>query len=162
MRCRRPYPGQHPLHAVTGLDDSEIERARAAAVRFRRALETTTGLVSVGLQAFPRGACGDAAVLVGQYLQDCGQGTWTYMSGDNGRGSHGWAQRDGVIVDITADQFGADLPAVVVTCDRTWHDQFRRTPGSGHPANLTGWDGPAMAALRRDYGQLRAVADESR
>lgn len=146
---------------MSSVNSVDLERVHAAAVRLRQALETTTELVSMGLQNFPHGSCGDAAVLVGQYLQDCGYGTWTYVSGDNGRGSHGWAERDGVIVDITFDQFDAGLAAAVVTSDRTWHDKFQRIAGSRHAANLTGWDGPAMVALRRDYQQLRAVADES-
>jgi len=139
----------------------DLESITAAAARFRHALETTVGLVSTGLLAFPRGACGDAAVLVGQYLEDCAYGTWTYMSGDNGRGSHGWAERNGVIVDIAADQFGDELPPVIVTCDRSWHARFQRIAGSGHPANLAGWEGPAMSALRRDSQLLKAAADQT-
>jgi hypothetical protein len=39
--------------------------------------------------------------------------------------SHFWLEVGGYIVDITADQFDESLDPVIVTRDRTWHDQFQ-------------------------------------
>jgi hypothetical protein len=143
---------------------TDLEAVRAAATRFRRALESASGLGSVSFEAFPHGSCGDAATLLGQYLEDCGLGTWSYMSGWAAEGasvdgSHGWVERDGVIVDITADQFDGVDQGVIVTRDRSWHNQFVPMTGSSHPANLAATTGPATAQLRRDYGVLRMAAD---
>lgn len=38
--------------------------------------------------------------------------------------SHGWPERCGVIVDITADQFSDKTETVIVTDDPTWHRSF--------------------------------------
>lgn len=36
-----------------------------------------------------------------------------------GRGTHGWLQRDDLVVDVTADQFGQ--PPIIVATNSTWH-----------------------------------------
>lgn len=41
------------------------------------------------------------------------------------RGTHGWLQLGGVIIDITADQFGAENPSVIVTSNNSFYLQFR-------------------------------------
>jgi len=138
------------------------EVVTAAARRFRRAAEQG-GLVSVGLQAFPRGACGDTSELLGQYLRDSGLGVWTYCSGWFSHYSHAWLERDGLVVDITADQFTDTLPPVIVTLDRSWHAQFDRM--GSHVAGLdyyAGADCGVAAKVAADYRLLKARADRLR
>lgn len=138
----------------------DLDGIYAAASRLRAAFDAAADLVSVSFALFPRGACGDAAILLGQYLEDSGLGVWTYVSGSARadtpvHGTHGWIEQDGVIAEITADQFDDVTTPVIVTTDRRWHDQFQRIGGSGHPANLTGWTG-AKGALTADYRRLVA------
>lgn len=102
-----------------------VEPIRAVATSFRVALESG-GLRLGRLAAFPRGSCGDACELLGQYLIDSGFGDWRFCAGIRDRSflSHAWLERDGLILDITADQFTEIDEPVLLTRDRTWHDQF--------------------------------------
>lgn len=43
-------------------------------------MEDSGGAGLVSFEDFPRGSCGDAAILLGQYFHDCGFGTWIYVS----------------------------------------------------------------------------------
>ena len=49
---------------------------------------------------------------------------WDYVSARRGERTHAWLERDGVIVDITADQFDDAKCSVIVTTDDSWHRQF--------------------------------------
>lgn len=141
--------------------DSEL----AAALRFRTAIDTTdTGLVA--FKNFPHGACGDASELLAEYFRDCGLGSWRYRMGMGRDGSltHAWIEREGVLADITADQFPELEPPgpVVVGADWAWHDRhFTSTPGE-RLAGLSFWDGLTHAAVSAAYRTLREVADAIR
>lgn len=130
--------------------------------RFRAALEQG-GLSSTTFRAFPKGACGDAAELLGQYLRDSGLGEWTYCSGVQANHSHAWLERDGVVVDATADQFYDAPGPVVVTADGSFHARYSRmTP---HAAGLYYYKGTVpevAAAAAADYRLLKARADALR
>lgn len=97
------------------------------AARFRAAIEKcdTTALPCIGLHNFPRGACGDAALLLAEYLQENKCGEFNYVLGERKGYSHAWLQRASLIVDITADQFEDQEAAIIVTEDHTWHSQFK-------------------------------------
>jgi len=142
------------------MTDKEPIGVRAAAARFRAALEQG-GLSLASLANFPSGACGDTSEMLGQYLQDCGLGTWLYRS-HMIPPSHAWIEREGWIVDITADQFDSITEAVIVTQDRQWHDQrFPSAPGR-RPANMDWFDTNLVGAgARADYQTLRARAEGS-
>lgn len=77
-------------------------------------------------QSFPRGCCGDVAELLAALLKDEGLGTFAYVSGwrDGNDISHAWLEKDGYIVDATADQFEDAVCRPMVTCDKSWHAQF--------------------------------------
>ena len=131
---------------------------QAAAERFRRALEEG-GLTHVTLQAFPRGSCGDASELLGEYLSGCGLGDWTYRWGVRKQQTHAWLEQGGVIVDITADQFGEGMPSVLITRDRRWHEAFEPA-GAGRRAGLDYYyQGSPGAPLRADFAVLKDRAD---
>ena len=36
--------------------------------------------------------------------------------------SHAWLEKDGLIIDITADQFSDIHSEVIITKDHTWHE----------------------------------------
>ncbi|MCU1588875.1 MAG: hypothetical protein JWP11_131 [Frankiales bacterium] len=96
--------------------------------------------------------------MLGQYLRDRGLGDWTYRTGRDPDGhTHAWLERDGTLLDITADQFHDGQPSVVLTTDPSWHSRF--TPfGQPRPADLN-FDGPAAGPLRADYAAAAALAD---
>lgn len=45
------------------------------------AICTRAGPAAIGLRGFPRGACLDASLLLAEYLEDCGLGTWGCVAG---------------------------------------------------------------------------------
>lgn len=133
-----------------------------AARRFRTAISQNPPPL-VSFASFPSGACGDASEFLGQYLIDSGLGEWLYRTAFTiDLASHAWLEQDGIIVDMTADQFPAwELPApVVVTSDRAWHDEhFPSQDPLRRPAGLVYWEGPTHHSMVRAYGALRTRAD---
>jgi hypothetical protein len=142
--------------------DPDLGRVRDAATRFRRAFEQG-GLEFHGVADFPLGACGTASDLLGQYLADSGLGEWTYRSGelpDSGN-THAWLERDGVLVDITADQFADVEDPVIVVQGSEWHERLTRMAGS-YVAGVDHYDETDEAianAIRADYETLKTRAD---
>jgi hypothetical protein len=139
-----------------------IDAVRDAAARFRAALEQGS-LRLHGLQNFPRGSCGDASELLGQYLQDSGLGTWDYRLGfePESMNSHAWVEQGQVLADITADQFPDVSDPVVVTADRSWHDARFPSSPSSKIASLD-WFHENRADAAADYDTLKRRADEIR
>jgi hypothetical protein len=73
---------------------------------------------------FPRGACGGAVDIMGQYVIETFGLDTKYVTGYLPDGSsHAWIVVNGIIVDITADQFGED--PVIVTRKSDWHAKLR-------------------------------------
>lgn len=120
------------------------------ALAFRAALENADRTrLPITLQAFPNGACGDAALLLAKFLEEHGHGQFDYMLGRRGEGSHAWLQRDSFIVDITADQFD-EVEEPVIVCDGSpWHSTFAGE--AEHLADFTLYDLNTQAALERAY-----------
>lgn len=115
----------------------DMHRIEAIATSVRRALEMIDSK-DLPWPSFPRGACGDTSLVLGQVLHDTGITGFDYICGnkykdDGSCSSHAWLRRDGLIVDITADQFSdVDVP-VIVARNSGWHDQWeqdRPTPGT--------------------------------
>ncbi|HEY2012884.1 MAG TPA: hypothetical protein VGH38_05250 [Bryobacteraceae bacterium] len=114
----------------------DIEKLRRLATRFRAAiLRTDPGEVDAEVRFivadFPRGVCGAVCFLLGHYLMENGFPGAEYVNGIRGadRQSHAWIETDGMIVDITADQFSEIAEGVIVTSERGWYEQFEQRPG---------------------------------
>ncbi|MFF5085039.1 hypothetical protein ACFY36_49045 [Actinoplanes sp. NPDC000266] len=103
----------------------EVGPIKAAAMSFRVALDSGC-LRLARLAAFPHGSCGDTCELLGQFLIDSGLGEWRFSAGvrNHSLATHAWLEQDGLILDITADQFPEIDEPVLLTRDRVWHDQF--------------------------------------
>lgn len=137
------------------------EKLRAAACRFRSALEShDLELLPELCEPFPSGWCGDAAPLLSQYLTDSGLGDFDYVCGETQEvdpaespQSHAWLEQDGFIIDITADQFPEIGEAVMITRDRTWHSQFIEC--SRYLAGIDVYDAGAADRLREAYEGLK-------
>lgn len=90
---------------------------------------------------FPNGSCRDSAYLLLKYSKEKGLKGICLVSAEAGgslkRTTHAWLEKDGYIIDITADQFNnrdrKKMPGVFVSRDRSWHDKYfsRQTPESG-------------------------------
>jgi hypothetical protein len=111
------------------VDESIIKQQ---ATVFRRAIEQCrSSLRAISLTDFPRGSCGDTADMLGMFLANVINVKTDYVSGWYLNQSHAWLTYMGLIIDITADQFGKS--PVIVTTNSDWYDNFsieiRRLPG---------------------------------
>lgn len=131
----------------------------------RTALESLAPSLSIGLASFPRGACGDTSLLLGALLADHGVHGFEYICGDRGSHedgtwtSHAWLHRNGLVVDITADQFDDGPSPVVVAEDSAWHRAF----DWGRPthADFRLWHGPGTYDLHRAYGAIKIAMGQT-
>ena len=114
----------------------QIAALRTLATQFRTAICATDPSevdpeVRFIVATFPKGACGEVCFLLGHYLRENGFPEAEYVNGIrhfDGE-SHAWIETEGIIVDITGDQFAEVVDEVVVTLDPTWHRQFSDHPG---------------------------------
>ncbi|MFD8077385.1 hypothetical protein ACFV3E_32595 [Streptomyces sp. NPDC059718] len=131
-----------------------MSELRTLALGFRQAIVDCPDPGLVSLERFPYGSCGDASILLGQYLYENGQGVWTYVSAWENRASHAWIEKNGLRVDITADQFdGVDAP-VIIASGGGWHDRFTVDPTASHGALIDVREDFARHEMREAYRRL--------
>lgn len=92
------------------------KKIKELAVRFRNAIDAAKAAgefdKDLSFNKFPRACCGDASNLLGEYLLENGIdsyyvcGTCYFDNCEEETQAHAWIQIDGLIVDITGDQFG--------------------------------------------------------
>ena len=137
-------PALEPLDEAAILD---------AALRFRSAIVGALPLGDIVMDNFPRGTCGDTAILLGEFFYREGLGVWLYRSGYKGGHTHAWISQDGLIVDITADQFPG-FPPAAVTRDSKWYDGFTPISGDGVPALISTYDEQTRRRLSSVYDRI--------
>lgn len=135
------------------------DRIRECAARVRAALESLTPEeLPIGLKWFPRGACGDACLILGAALKDQKLGDFRYVLGlthrDGGNESHAWLVGEGLIVDITADQFEDGMPTVYAETGSDWHDRWAPITEMG-PADYRLWNGLTLHEMHQVYETIR-------
>lgn len=125
------------------------------ALQFRTAIEICDKrILPVTFQTFPRGACGDASLLLAKYLEESGYGSFKYVLGKRNEVSHAWLENDATIVDITADQFTEISEPVIVAVDSKWHSSFDGQPQ--HIADFEIFDKRTRNKLRSAYNKIIA------
>lgn len=117
---------------------------------------------------FPRGCCGDATDLLGEFLLEYGIESY-YVCGsryfediEEGPQSHAWLDVDGLIVDITGDQFSDrfsyynyDKKVYVGTGD-DFHDLFEVEERDVHIfPGLKGYSGSCMPRVFELYRKIK-------
>jgi hypothetical protein len=111
--------------------DPTDEHLRHAATNLKVALDAIDRVhwEQVHIDAYPRGACGHCAELLAFHLNQRFGIVPDYVCrvfyGEDGGhlSSHAWLDLNGLILDISGDQFG--WPAVIVTRDSPLHDRGR-------------------------------------
>jgi hypothetical protein len=109
---------------MTGDLDEEIERE---ATRLRSALDRIDRAhwEAHNIREFPRGSCGHCAEMVGRFLREQLGIEAIYVSANfrmvHRNQGHAWVEYDGLVIDISADQFG--LPPVIVSRFSSFHTQ---------------------------------------
>jgi hypothetical protein len=141
-------------------EESRLAQLRDAATRFRLAIERCDlKRLTVCMRDFPVGSCGDAMPLLGTYFIEQGLGTFSYVLGEratndsiDGHRSHAWLEADGIIVDITADQFSEVDQKIIVTRHSAWHAAFERDEALPHAADYRIYDLHTVSSLGQAYG----------
>jgi len=85
-----------------------------------------SGADNIFLSRFPGGCCSLATEVMCAHLIELGWKDVEYTGGQEleGEGSHAWLNCGGIIVDITADQFGDHLPTVYVGGGMGLHSEY--------------------------------------
>lgn len=83
----------------------------ATSFRLAVGIVVETGDVPMHIQGFPRGCCGIISELMGDCLNTVRIGEFFDVCGMKDGASHAWLEVDGLIVDITDDQF-SDRPDI--------------------------------------------------
>lgn len=134
------------------------------ATRFRKAIENIPiNKRPLGMKTFPKGACGDSALLLGAYLKDLGISEFRYICGSRGdyndctRATHAWLQKENFIIDITSDQF-SDAPIGIIVSDSSlWHRTFSVDSPSESDFRLL--NGGGVDELWNIYALILSVMD---
>lgn len=117
---------------------------QAIAQAFRAALDAqkADNLLPEHMQNFPDRCCGVTSELLGEYLKSLGHKP-DYVNGKRfdsdgiPRAGHAWLEVDGIVYDLTADQFeGEGMPPVYVGVQDEWHIAFECQDRhlAGHPS----------------------------
>lgn len=104
---------------------------------------------------FPKGACGDTSLMLGEFLFERGCGSFDYISGFCGSGTHAWIEKSDLILDITGDQFSDFGQRVYVSRDRTWHSRYE--VNAPIRARLDVFGPGVQYQLRRIYNSVKAL-----
>ncbi|QDT66853.1 hypothetical protein [Calycomorphotria hydatis] len=128
----------------------------ASALILRQRLEAYANSCNdVVFQNFPHGCCGDTCQILGEYLKERGQGTWEYVCGWKDQQSHAWIEHDGIIADITADQFNESLAHVIVKRHSEFHTSFEIS--ERHAALIGNPNDPRERKLWQIYEEISST-----
>ncbi len=139
---------------MASLDLHRVAAIEGDVVRFRLAIEKCKSeFEMLPLRSFPRGSCGDASLLLSEFLLECGHGEFDYMLGEREKRSHAWLQQGNLIVDMTADQFQDQPRQVIVTPESKWHLDFKGK--RQHGANIRLYSVEVQELFLREYALIK-------
>jgi len=141
--------------------NNDIEQVTEIAQKLRSVIETIPHQdLPAGMRKFPKGACGNSAILLGAYFTSCGIKDFIYIQGRRGSrrndtwAKHAWLAREDLVVDITADQF-PDAPAPVIVADPSpWHETFKTERLTDPLADRILWNTFGVDELYRFYNKI--------
>ncbi len=141
---------------------NDIERIEQLAHKLRSVIEAVPRQdLPVGMRSFPKGACGNSAILLGAYFTNYEIEGFVYVQGKRGSrqhntwASHAWLARETLVVDITADQF-PDAPGPVIAADPSpWHQTFRTEELTDPGDSRVLWNMSGVDELYRLFTRLR-------
>ncbi|MBG6886106.1 MULTISPECIES: hypothetical protein [Pseudomonas aeruginosa group] len=97
----------------------------SVAYAFRKELDKLHGLGQLPehLKKFPSSCCGAVSVLLGDYLKKQFGLPAEYVQAIMDGKPHGWVELDGVVIDITSDQFEG-RSSVFIAAKDSWYDSW--------------------------------------
>lgn len=139
------------------------EEIYKAAEEVRSAIERADrASLPITFENFPRGSCGDATLILGTHLKSLGFGPFNYVVGDRGNQcegtwhSHAWLEGEGLVIDITADQFPEFPHKVFVAPTSSFHETFDSE--ATHEADFHIYDQHTVATLSAAYSTILRAA----
>ena len=142
----------------------EVESLRRLATAYRNAIEQAIPYfdrtLTPSMCSFPLRCCDHASKLLLLYFHSNEIRDLEWVCSDlfqnelaeDARHRHVWLERAGIVIDITADQFGGGLSPVIVSRSSVWHlNQTMKK--KGWPANHDE-ESFAKAARENPYFQL--------
>ena len=134
-------------------DKAVLDNLMELATRFRRAIDRSDrDQLGIAFKDFPAGSCGDTVIMLKSYLSTCGIKPLVRVCGQRREKSHAWLESDGLIIDITADQFEDCGDSVIVTRESDWHDTFKHDFESEE--NIRRYDPDTDNRLSRAYEEV--------
>jgi len=135
-------------------DQETLDKYTKAATRFRQMIEEADwSNLTIEFEKFPKYSCGDASTLLAQYMIDAGCDTPTYVVGEIVETfrslSHAWIELDNIVLDITADGFDPNMPAVIVKENSAWHERFDE-----HPVAINMYEDHVASRLTAAYEEI--------
>ena len=103
-----------------------IEQLKKEAIKARKVMENHKHELDDSLfDKFPIGACGNTSFIFGKWLKEKGFKEVKYVVGYRKKWkSHAWLEINGLIIDITADQFEEGMEPIFIGKNRDFHDTF--------------------------------------
>jgi hypothetical protein len=115
------------------------------------------------LPGFPSGCCGWVSWIIGHYLRfECNFDPVHVCGGrsaTDGYENHEWIEIDGMIVDITSDQYHDNQEPVIVSKNSEWHKQWEIEVRSS-VREITSYDLNSITGKRKAseiYEQLAVI-----
>ena len=130
----------------------KIDVIKKEVVKARRIFEQHHDYISkTYFGGFPTGSCGCSADILAEYFISKGAKNIEYVYGERDGGSHGWLELDGLIIDITADQFEDGIESIFISYNRDFHEQFSPLERNDKPG--------VNAVLRDPYNKFKALME---
>ena len=110
------------------VQNDQLDFLRTEASEVRRAIEATPPFARAGMLVdFPNECCHHAVNLLALHLSQFGLMGFARARGERTRPAkcHVWLKYQGIIIDITADQFGRRYRPVIVTRHSSWHEAWK-------------------------------------
>lgn len=115
----------YKLHIIYIEEIDTLNNLYQVCMKFRNAIvKIPKSKLSISFNNFPFGSCGDTCLILGSFLYKSGFGIFDYVCGQRNLNSHAWLEKNGIIVDITADQFEDCETAVYVGGINLFYQSF--------------------------------------
>lgn len=115
----------NPAPSEPALSPASVDLLRAVALAFREGCEAIhlQNRMPSNMTNFPRGCCGNASEILGDYLISRGLASGKLVRADKGNKSHAWIEVGNLVIDVTGDQF-TGRPAVYVDVADAWFKKW--------------------------------------
>jgi hypothetical protein len=138
-------------------DSKDVASLKGIAVKLCKAMEMAKIQAVSEFYGFPDGTCGTATEVllyaIKEELNITGYRVTGEIEGQSGKTiTHAWASVEGLVIDITADQFSCSgLPKVFVGVQSSFHEQWEIIQRHAYDETAYPTDGRLYSALAKYF-----------